>query len=226
MPVDRHRRQGKVTIVGAGSCSSEEIRQAAAIAPALVAADGGAERILEEGREPLLVIGDFDSISDRTRSRLASAKLLRIEEQDTTDFDKCVRNCEASLVVGVGVLSPGIDHALATLNVLLKYRERKIVLLKTPDICLLCPPDIRLNLPVGSRVSLCPLAPVRGSSDGLEWPIDGIEFSPQGRTGASNRVSAERIRLRFAQPGMLLILPHRFLHQAAAALMSAPIWAQ
>ncbi|MCY4543433.1 MAG: thiamine diphosphokinase [Rhodobacteraceae bacterium] len=226
MPVDRKAQFNRITIVGAGACTSEEIRQAAAVAPTMIGADGGAARILEEGLTPALAIGDFDSIPDRTRSALARSQLLKIEEQETTDFDKCVRSCEAGLVVGVGVLSPGIDHGLAALNVLFKYRWRKIVLLKAPDVCLLCPPDIRLELPVGSRLSLFPLAPVCGSSVGLEWPIDDVELSPHGRVGTSNRVSAERVRLRFAQPGALLILSHRFLHQAVAGLVKASGWTQ
>ena len=41
------------------------------------------------------MIGDFDSISDAAQRALPPAALHRIAEQDSTDFDKCLRNIDA-----------------------------------------------------------------------------------------------------------------------------------
>ncbi len=212
------------TIVGAGACTREELRLAMSVAPGLVAADGGAARITSEGLQATSVIGDFDSLPRSLLPSLGDTRLQQVGEQDTTDFDKCVRMTEVDLLVGVGVLSPALDHALAALHVLLKYRWRKIILLRKPDICMLCPPELTLRLPADERVSLFPMAEVQGLSKGLAWPIDGIDFSPHTRVGTSNRVSTGPVRLRFSSPGMLMILSDKFLEIVAKALSQTCMW--
>ena len=75
-----------------------------------------------------------------------------------------------------------------------------------------------LTLPVGSRISLYPLAPVSGHSTGLRWEIDGLAFAPDGMIGTSNEVAAPRVTLRFDAPKMLVILPVRSLRAALIGL--------
>ena len=60
-----------VTLVAGGPLRRAELRAALARAPHLVAADGGADRALALGVEPVAVIGDLDSLSDAARLRLA-----------------------------------------------------------------------------------------------------------------------------------------------------------
>jgi thiamine pyrophosphokinase len=69
---------------------------------------------------------------------------------------------------------------------------------------------------------LFPMARVTGRSTGLEWPIAGLIFAPDGVIGTSNRVVARRVTLEFDAPGMLVILPRRRLDAAIRALLSAP----
>ncbi len=65
----------------------------------------------------------------------------------------------------------------------------------------------------GTRVSLYPMGPARGSSQGLEWPIDGIDFAPGQRVGTSNRATG-LVSLRVQGP-MLLMLPRDCLGTVA-----------
>jgi len=78
-----------------------------------------------------------------------------------------------------------------------------------------------LELSPGEVFSLFPMAPVRGTSTGLEWPIAGLDFAPAGRIGTSNRVAASRVELSFDAPGMLVILPRRRLDAAIRAIRRA-----
>lgn len=87
-----------------------------------------------------------------------------------------------------------------------------------PRIVFLCPPVLRLNLPVGTRLSLFPMGAVSGVSDGLQWPIDGIAFAPGRAIGTSNRVAAPEQRIEVDQPAMLVILPKQHLPAAVSAL--------
>lgn len=207
-----------VTLIGGAEISPQDVAEACALAPEVVAADGGADRALAAGILPRLVIGDLDSIMPATRAELAADTVIGVAEQDTTDFEKCLDRIRAPFVIGIGFLGGRLDHALAALSVLGRA-EQPVVLLGGEDVCFLAPLRLSLDLPVGSRLSLYPLAPVTGESRGLVWPIDGIDFAPDGRIGTSNRTDAPRVELSFSARRMLVLLPREVLRSALAALL-------
>lgn len=208
-----------ITILGGGAISPDVLSRALALAPTLVAADGGADTALAAGHMPAAVIGDFDSISASARAAIPRDRQHPVPEQDSTDFEKCLRAVEAPLFLGLGFLGPRFDHALAALNTLARHPDRRCVLLGETDICFLCPPALALDLPAGSRLSLFPVGPVSGESDGLRWPIDGLAFAPGGRIGTSNEVTGP-VRLRLDRPAMAMILPEGALETVVASLMA------
>lgn len=166
---------------------------------------------------PQFVIGDLDSVDPETLSRIPVDRQIRIEEQDTTDFDKCLALVDAPLILGVGFLGRRLDHQLAAFNTLVRHPQRAILLVGKHDLCFHLPPDLTLNLALDSRLSLFPLMPVTGRSSGLRWPIDGIAFAPDGRIGTSNIVNRETISLTMDCPGMLAIMPRAALVQVVRA---------
>ncbi|KMK66820.1 thiamine diphosphokinase [Puniceibacterium sp. IMCC21224] len=183
----------------------------------VVAADGGLEPLLRLGTTPVAVIGDMDSVSEQALDALPPGGVHRIDGQDDTDFEKCLRRIEAPLVLGWGFLGGRVDHELAALTVLARYPSRRCVLVGASDLVLLCPPELDLDLPEGSRLSLWPLAPVTGTSQGLRWPIGGLRFAPDQVGGTSNQVIGP-VHLRIAAAKMLLILPVSALETVLAAL--------
>ncbi|WP_212524463.1 thiamine diphosphokinase [Actibacterium sp. MT2.3-13A] len=207
-----------VTLLGGGAMDPGDLEVALSHAPLLVAADGGADRALAEGLMPEAVIGDFDSLSEEARRVIPAARLHPIAEQETTDFDKCLRLVEAPLLLGVGFLGARLDHKLAALAGLTRAPGRRCILIGGSDIVFLCPPELRIELEPGSRLSLFPMGPVRGESRGLKWPIRGIDFLPGGRIGTSNRVEGGVVELSMAAPLMLVIVPRAGLGAAISAL--------
>ncbi len=206
-----------VTLVGGGPVSRAALALALARAPRLVAADGGADRAMRLGHAPEAVIGDLDSISDVAKRQLAG-RLHLVSEQESTDFDKALRLIRAPFVLGLGFAGARMDHGLAVLNSLARHADRRCLILTGQDVAFVAPLTIELTLPVGSRLSLFPLAPVRGQSDGLRWPIDGLRFAPDGMIGTSNQVAAPRVRLAFDTAAMLVILPRGRLDAVLDAL--------
>ena len=69
-----------------------------------------------------------------------------------------------------------------------------------------------------TRVSLFPMGPVRGTSVGLHWQIDGLDFAPGRTIGTSNRVAAAQVHIKVDRPAMLVILPKTHLSAAVSAL--------
>ncbi|MEP1612053.1 MAG: thiamine diphosphokinase [Roseobacter sp.] len=210
-----------LTLIGGGEATPEDLKEALVFAPQCIAADSGAHLALETGVELAAVIGDFDSISDAARAQVASDRLHRIAEQNSTDFDKALRNVSAPVVVALGFLGGQIDHELASLHTLVMRCDRAIVLLGKSDIVFLCPPSLKLPLPKETRVSLFPMGVVRGRSNGLHWPIDDIEFQPGVRSGTSNKATGD-VLLEVDAPLMLCILPRAFIQPVVSLLSQLP----
>lgn len=211
------RTTSTVFLIGGGAARPETVVRLAAMGGRIVAADSGADVLRAAGISPDSVIGDMDSAHADTIAALPPGVLHRLSEQDSTDFDKCLRHVAAPLVLGYGFLGARIDHQMAAMTVLCRYPDRRCILVGEDDVVVLCPPDLRLDLPQGSRISLYPLGPVRGESEGLHWPISGISFQPDGRVGTSNAVTGP-VRLRFDAAKMLLILPVTALDHLVEAL--------
>lgn len=206
-----------VTLIGGGALGVDDLETALALAPDLIAADGGARAALEAGYLPEAVIGDFDSLRRADRDRIPPARLFPIREQDSTDFDKALRSISAPLVLAVGFLGARIDHQLAAFNVLVRYPERPCVLLGQHEVVFHAPPALELDLRPGSIVSLFPMRRVTGRSHGLEWPINGLEFTPDGRVGTSNRALGA-VRIETDGPGLLVIVPRAALAEVTRML--------
>ncbi len=213
-----------VTLLGGGELLPGDLDEALSLAPTLVAADGGADLALAAGRMPAAVIGDFDSISDKARAELPPALLHHVTEQDSTDFEKALRAVEAPFVLGLGFMGARVDHTLAAFTTLVTHEARCCILVGPQDVCFLSPLDLSLDLPPDTRLSLFPMGPVMGESEGLRWPIAGLRFAPDGRIGTSNQVTGP-VRLRFDCRRMLAILPRLGLLPTLRALVGphAPV---
>lgn len=207
-----------ITLVGGGDLRKEDVNRAIHIGSFVVAADSGADSAIQFNVTPRKVIGDFDSLSNETRKSLTKAQLHLIEEQDSTDFDKCLRNIKAPLILGVGFLGRRIDHQLAALNCLARYPDKRCVLLGSHDVVFLLPPAFQIDLAVGAAVSLFPIGAVEGHSEGLRWPIAGLNFTPDGQIGTSNEASGP-ISLSMTAPKMLMSLPAEYFEAVADTLM-------
>lgn len=207
-----------ITLVGGGPVTARQLARATAFAPRIVGADGGADRLLRLGHRPEAVIGDMDSISAASKLALAD-RLFPVPEQASTDFDKCLRLIRAPFILGLGFAGARIDHGLAVLSGLVRAPEQRCLILGPRDVTFLCPPDLTLDLPRRTRLSLFPMGAVRGESQGLRWPIAGLDFLPDGQIGTSNEVTGP-VRLRFDAPKMLVILPVRYLPAVLHGLRS------
>lgn len=206
-----------VTLVGAGAPRRQDIVEALNIAPTLIAADGGANFCTAAGLTPEAVIGDFDSLKTDGTGRLEGARLIRIDEQETTDFEKCLTRIDAPFIVATGFTAGRLDHTMAVWSVLARRLGPPTVVLADEDIVFAASEMLDMTLPVGTRLSLFPMVPVTGRSSGLAWPIQGLTLSPVGRLGTSNRVTGP-VRLEFDAPGCLVITPRAALAAALEAL--------
>lgn len=214
-----------VTLVGGGPVDARDLVLARQVAPRLVAADGGADRLAPFGLCPEAVIGDMDSLSAEARDNLAD-RLHQITEQNSTDFDKALRHVRAPLVLALGVTGGRLDHELAVYSSLLRHPDRPCVLIGTQSLVLLCPAEWALDLPPGSDIGLFPMAELSCDSRGLLWPTAGLRFAPWGQLGTSNTVTEGPVWLRPEAPRMLVILPRAALGAVTQSFVGTDATAQ
>lgn len=210
-------------LLGGGPAPASLIASLVPLCGAVIAADGGANRLRDAGPAPDVVIGDMDSLEDAAhwRARLGD-RLIAVEEQDSTDLQKCLRLTRAPLYLGAGFLGGRIDHSLAALHTLLVNPDRRILLIGREDLVFLAPLRWRARLAAGARVSVYPLADCVGlTSTGLQWPLVDLPLGPGVRIGTSNRAVAAEVGLDLSTRGALLVIERRFLAEVIGSLGEA-----
>lgn len=207
-----------VTLTGGATIARDDLETARALAPVVVAADGGADRCLALGVTPDLVIGDMDSLDAALPS---DVRVMRVAEQDSTDFEKCLRHTEAPFYIGVGFLGGRLDHTLAALHGILGHAGAPVVLIGEEDVAFASPRAWQIDLPPETRLSLFPLRPCRAiASTGLRWPLDGMALEAGTAIGTSNETTGGRVLVSFEGPGCVTMLPKPFLAAVVDSLTS------
>ena len=205
-----------VTLIGGADFSDVDLNISLKFAPVIVAADGGANGLVARGPVPQAVIGDLDSLSEDARAAFR-AVLHQIEEQDTTDFEKAIMRIKAPAIVALGFTGARLDHTLSVFNVMARYASSPIVLVNDQDAAFVMPAKGTLSLPVGTRVSLMPLARAVVTTQGLRWDATGQAFDPVGHTSPSNITAAPNFSFQATGP-VLAVLPRGHLDAALSVV--------
>ncbi|HWR10966.1 MAG TPA: thiamine diphosphokinase [Rectinemataceae bacterium] len=206
----------KALIITGGECPTREfLRELAGEADIVIAADSGLDAAIRAEIEPDLVVGDFDSLEDR--SGLASIppdKIVRYPvEKDDTDTEialAAARAKGADYLIVAGGGGGRLDHLLAVASLFsrsLPPREwhtlhESAYFLETGESAI-------FEVYPKSTVSVFPSRGEgsRGmSSLGLKWPLKHLRWE-RGYFGISNESEGERIAISAGTSSLLIILP-------------------
>ena len=208
-----------VTIIGGAGFSRADLDDCLVYGPTLISADGGGNGLDGKEYKPDYIIGDLDSLIDKNFWRTSGSKLIKIDEQNSTDFEKCLYSVDAALYLCVGFIGRRTDHFLSVCSSIVKYHFKKVILLGNHDIIFHMPKVFEIDLPLNTRVSLYPLQKITGMNDvGLRWPISGIRFDPLKLVGTSNRTTIRKVKVSLSNYGMLMILPRSCLTNVTEAV--------
>ena len=195
----------------------------------LIACDGAWRKVLDLGRTPDAVVGDGDSLGEDGREALAQRGIPFIgeEEQETNDLCKAFRHAvatgaEGDAVVILGATGRREDHALGNISHLLDFaaapREggadrlpaRVSMVTDFGTFEPVLPPGGTWTAAAGRSVSVfAPVPGTRMTSEGLEWPLEGVALDALWR-GTLNRTTGDTFTLRTTHP-VLLYLAHETL---------------
>lgn len=213
---------GLLLIVGGGAVDIELLQRLHDEGASIVAADGGAHNCALAGIMPKAIIGDMDSLGDLA-PWADKAQIFPIKEQQTTDFEKSLYMTHAPVTLALGMSGKRLDHTLAALEAVAQYgHDRHIILVDTADIALGIAGSFSFGVDRGDKVSVHPLQSVRFlRSEGLKYPLDGLNLAPGVRTGTSNQATADRFSMTVEEGEMgvwLLVLSKAYLDQLVAYL--------
>ena len=202
-----------VLLIGNGPVDAGALALAAPICEKTVAADGGAHTALSVGLTLTATIGDMDSALTKNLPQTLG-EIFEIFDQDTTDFEKCLNEIDAPLILGLGFLGGRLDHELAALHAVINSTT-PVVLIGEVDLVFLLPQVFEIELAVGSRISFFPMGEVNGvKSTGLKWEISNLALAPDKKISTSNQVSAPFLSITNPNQPLLCILPREHLSAA------------
>ncbi len=166
----------------------------------VLAADSGAENALKTGIVPDKVMGDLDSISDRSLLELRDKKVpfeLFPPEKDMSDTELCLRSIPAtSEIVLICSLSGRPDHVMCNLMLLIKLHEEGYKISATDGVNYFFPMcgDDRvivegISNPQDIYVSMMPVTAVRGvTTRGLYYSLNDVDINPGSSLTLSNKL--------------------------------------
>ena len=170
----------------------------------IVAADGGADRLLEYEILPDKVIGDLDSISDKTATKLEDWLILNKDIQKT-DLEKAVEYAierGSKKIKIVGWSGGRIDHTIAALGLAFDSRIELI----DDKFTVKCISDLEIiEDEKGTLFSLISVPEARVSIQGARWELDHEKLKMGGR-GIHNEIGESgKVEIKCHSGNMLLI---------------------
>ncbi len=184
----------------------------------VVAADGGARHAIQLGLVPSVVIGDFDSLSDKDRRLLESLEVRFMEfprDKDETDLELALRHAAGlggSGILLVGALGSRLDHTLGNLSILSDPALSGMDIRCDDGLeeVFFCRESAGIRGKPGDTVSLIPWGQVaRGvRTSGLKWSLSGEALYPHKTRGISNELTGEFAEVQVSS-GLLLIVHRR-----------------
>lgn len=179
--------------------------------PFVVCADGGANRLRRWKIRPHLIIGDLDSLIPLTKRVFSDIETIHNPDQNSTDLEKVLDYLVAhkySTALVLGATGNQIDHTLANISILLKYRTKINIVFKdaTFNIYFVDGTSTVATIP-GQRISLMPICTCAGiTTEGLRYPLADETMSFGVREGISNEAVGQSVTVTVNEGNLLMMV--------------------
>jgi len=182
----------------------------------IVCCDGAAQALVDRGRMPDLVVGDFDSASHDLVA-LLEGRIARMPRQDDNDLSKAFELCIAhgwKDIVILGATGGREDHSIGNFAHLFDFAPLADSLEMITDhgiFTALRPQKTARRFPSfqGQAVSIFTSGPgTRVTTRGLHWPIDDAPL-PALWSGTLNRSDSDSFEVAFHGGVAIVFRAHR-----------------
>ena len=160
----------------------------------IICTDGSANKLLENGLTPNVIIGDMDSITVGQNS--FKGLYVKISDQDNTDLDKALEWCKLNSLSPLTVLGASQlreDHTIGNLILLANYSDELDINFVTDYFTITCHQGKRSFTSFKEQlVSILPVEDIQSiTTEGLEFPLIDEPF-PISSRGISNRATGHQ----------------------------------
>ena len=162
----------------------------------IIAVDGSANKLIDLGIIPDVIIGDFDSLQAK---RIKNVKLIETPDQNKTDFRKTLDWCIEKNILNIsifGISGKSDDHFLANYYTLYDFSE-KISWKAFTDFSVIspCTGNREFESFKGQKVSLfCMKGSSTITSKNLEYPLKSYQLKPSDEA-VRNIASADQFEI-------------------------------
>ena len=160
----------------------------------IICTDGSANKLLENGLTPNVIIGDMDSTTVDQDS--FKGLYVKISDQDNTDLDKALEWCKLNSLSPLTVLGASQlreDHTIGNLILLANYSDELDINFVTDYFTITCHHGKRSFTSFKQQlVSILPVEDIQSiTTEGLEFPLIDEPF-PLSSRGISNRATGHQ----------------------------------
>jgi thiamine pyrophosphokinase len=194
-------------------CSMSTLEELTAWSPSVMVLDGAYHKATERNIPFDILLGDFDSLKVIPELPFP-VEVIHAPDQNKTDLEKGIeellkRNQEAANILWA--TGGRMDHILANLNVLAKFRNR-LSLKMIDDNSIIYPifSPFHKYFKAGENISLVPLNTVSNiKSKNLYYELSGLQLEPGGMFGTSNKVKESGVVEISFDAGILFLMECR-----------------
>ena len=174
----------------------------------LICCDGAADKLIDFGMSPHVIIGDLDSVSEEVKEQYASI-LIHSDDQESNDLTKAVRHCIDKGYPSVSILgATGLreDHTLGNISLMMEYYPRiEVQIISDYGIFFLVQSGEQVQSFAGEKISLFSIDNrVSVSSTGLKYPLNDLQLSNWYRASL-NEATADHFMLIFESDLPLIV---------------------
>ncbi|RUT36594.1 thiamine diphosphokinase [Paenibacillus zeisoli] len=182
----------------------------------IIGADKGALFLVDNGIQPDIAAGDFDSVTEDEleRIRKSSRKLFTCDpvDKNLTDTElafEMALDQRPEEVVMIGAIGSRLDHSLANIQMMLRGLQHKVVssILDEHNYISLTGSSLKVKDRGFTYVSLLPLTPeVTGITlNGFMYPLQDATIQMGQSLGISNRLTGHEGTIQI-ESGLLLVI--------------------
>lgn len=202
-----------------GEIPSKEIFELLVGIP-LIAADGAYNSLNKLDIHPMAIVGDMDSVDSMHDDALTN--FVKIESQETNDFEKCIEyiaNKGYENILIIGFAGGLLEHAMNNTSILMKYSSKyDFTIYHEGRYSFLVENSSQFQVDNNEIISLIPYPKVNLTTKNLKWELNHESLELGKREGARNIATSDSFSLEIHSgkcfvfiDSRLPLCPHRIL---------------
>jgi thiamine pyrophosphokinase len=174
----------------------------------IIAADGAADQLLAMNIYPDVIVGDLDSIQDKTK--WDKSKIIYAPDPNLSDFQKSLHYIEQQKLspsIIVGINGGFMDHILFNIDIIMRSGS---IFFAPPIIGIPLKKKAAFQIQLRTKISIFGMPEARISTVGLEWELEDDLLKFPGFNSLSNFNIKENVEVNIKEGAVLIMLHTNF----------------